>query len=131
MSFTKAGATVKEKRIIAGAGGINDAFGGGDGEVVIGTNDKIIDSVFIIKTITNCARRFFEWEGAIFDELTTGGDFARANFGFTTGFNFKINGVDFYAVFGESFGDDVDESSAELLDVERVFDANNDVAIFG
>ncbi len=49
MGFTEAWATIEEKGIITVAWGINDAASGGDGEVVIGADDEVVESVFMVE----------------------------------------------------------------------------------
>ena len=51
MSFAKAWAAIEEEGIVANTWGINDAFCGSDGEVVVGADDEIIDSVLGIETV--------------------------------------------------------------------------------
>ena len=42
MGFAKARTTVEEERIAAGAGSLDDAFRGGNSDVVVAANDKVI-----------------------------------------------------------------------------------------
>ena len=49
MGLAEAGATVEEKRVWVGAWMVDDTFGGGDGEVVVATDDEIIESIFLIE----------------------------------------------------------------------------------
>lgn len=42
VGFAKSGPTIEEKGIILGARCINDAFGGREGEVVVGANDEAV-----------------------------------------------------------------------------------------
>lgn len=53
--------------------------------------------------------------------------FARADFWLSGGFDFKGNIVGSDTVFLESFLDDIYEFSLKLFNVERVFDADNDI----
>ena len=45
--------------------------------------------------------------------------------------NFEVDGIDGEVVVLESGFDNVGEFGAELLDVEGIFDADDDIAIFG
>ena len=49
MGFAEAWAAIEEEGIITVAWGINDAASGGDGEVIVGTDDEVIESVFVIE----------------------------------------------------------------------------------
>ena len=49
MGFTKTWSAVKEERVITVTWGVDDAAGSRDGEVVIGTDDEVIESVFLVK----------------------------------------------------------------------------------
>ena len=49
MGFAEAWATVEEEWIVAVAWGIDDTAGGGDGEIIVGTDDEVIESVFVIE----------------------------------------------------------------------------------
>ena len=51
MGFAETGATIKEEGIVAGAGGFDNVFGGGDCEFIITTDDEVIKSVFIVKAV--------------------------------------------------------------------------------
>ena len=42
VGFAEAGATIEKERIVATAGGVDDAAGGGNGEVVVGTDDEVL-----------------------------------------------------------------------------------------
>ena len=48
VGFAEAGSTIEEEGVVAGAWSVDDAFGGGDGEVVVATNNETIESVFTI-----------------------------------------------------------------------------------
>ena len=135
VSFAEARAAVEEEWIATRAWSVDDAFGGGSGDVVVGADDEVIESVFAVKAVV-----FDAAFDVVFDRLdaaTDGiggnfaGDFARADFGFDAGLDFEIYGIYFYVVFEKSIFDDVDKFGAELFDVERVFDANDDGAAFG
>ena len=58
-----------------------------------------------------------------------GGDFARADFGFDFGLDFEVDGFDFEVGVLECGGDDGEVAVAELFDVERILDTNDDIAV--
>lgn len=58
-----------------------------------------------------------------------GGDFARADFGFDFGLNLKVDGFDFEVGVFKCGSDDGEVAVAELFDVERIFDTNDDIAV--
>ena len=135
MSFSKTRATIKEERIVAVAGGVNDAAGGGDGEVVVGADDEIVESIFIIEAGFVTAGMLIREGG--FDatpESSSGvvfGDFARTDFGFDGRFDFESDAFDVDLVVLEGGSDNVIITVAELLDIEGVFDADFDITAFG
>ena len=51
MGFAESWSAIEEERVTASAGGIDDAFGSGDGNVVVGADDKTIDGIFGVKTV--------------------------------------------------------------------------------
>ena len=59
----------------------------------------------------------------------TCGDFARADFGFNFGLDFKINIFNFEIIILKCGGDNSEVAITELFDIERVFDADNNVTI--
>jgi len=65
-----------------------------------------------------------------FDGDIATGDFAGANFGFGGGFNFERDFFNFNLVVFEGSSDKVVITVAELFDIESVFDADFDIAIF-
>ena len=56
VSFAETGAAVEEKRVLAFAGGVDNASCGSNGNVVITTDDEIIKGIFTIKAVNG---RFF------------------------------------------------------------------------
>ena len=50
MGFAEAWATIEEEGIITVAWGINNAASSGDGKVIVGTDDKVVEGVFVIET---------------------------------------------------------------------------------
>ena len=58
-----------------------------------------------------------------------GGDFARANFGFDFGLDLKVDGFDFEVGVFKCGGDDGEVAVAELFDVERILDTNDNIAV--
>ena len=135
VSFAEARAAVEEEWIATRAWSVDDAFGGGSGDVVVGADDEVVESVFAVKAVV-----FDAAFDVVFDRLDAtadgiggncAGDFAGADLGFDAGLDFEIYGVYFYVVFEKSIFDDVDKLGTELFDVEGVFDANDDGAAFG
>ena len=59
----------------------------------------------------------------------TGDDFARADFGFDFGLDLEVDGFDFEVGVFKCGGDDGEVAVAELFDVERIFDTNDDIAV--
>ena len=53
VSLAETRSTIKEERVVAVAGCGDDAFGGRNGEVIIRTDDKIIESVFLVEAVTD------------------------------------------------------------------------------
>ena len=49
MGFTETWSAVKEEGVITVTWGVDDTAGSRDGEVVIGTDDEVIESVFLVK----------------------------------------------------------------------------------
>jgi len=42
VSFAETGTTVEEERVVTVARGIDNATGGGDGEIVVGADDEVV-----------------------------------------------------------------------------------------
>ena len=134
MGFAEAWATVEEERVVAVAWGINDAASGGDGEVIVGTNDEVIEGVFVIEAGFVVAGLFggggaLDGAKVLLKGKVTSGDFARANFGFDFGLDLKVDGFDFEIGVLECGGDDGEVAVAELFDVERILDTNDNIAV--
>ena len=53
VSLAETRSTIKEEGVVAVAGCGDNAFGGRNGEVIIRTDDKIIESVFLIEAVTD------------------------------------------------------------------------------
>ena len=49
VGFAEARTTIEKERIIAAARGVDDATSGGNGEIVIGADDEVIESVFFVE----------------------------------------------------------------------------------
>lgn len=137
MGFTEAGATVEKEGIKTRTRGVDDAFGGGNCEIIIAADDKIIHSVFIVEAI----RWFLGGVAGGFDGfdalnvLSSGdgrfSDFFGANFGFDLGFYLEIEGINGDLVIDEGVFDEIIVASAELFDIESVFDTDDDVSTLG
>ena len=131
MGLAEAGAAVEEERIITVTRSVNDATGGGDSEIIITTDDEIVKGVLLIKAGFVAATVFKSAGGSsAFAGDFLAGDFARANFGLNWGFNFKGEVFNFYTVIFKGGSDKVIVTVAELFDVESVFDADFNVAVF-
>ena len=50
MGFAETGAAIEKEWVVAVTWGIDNAAGSGDGEVIIGTDDEVVESVFVIET---------------------------------------------------------------------------------
>ena len=132
MCFAETRAAIEEKWIITSAGGVDDASGGSDGEVIIAADNETIKSIFTVEAVTYGVEGFFDGLNTIFKGSDVGGgDFARADFGFAGGFNFKINIINGDAVFFKSFFNNIKEFGTELFDIKRIFNTDNDVTIGG
>ena len=134
MGFAEARATIEEEWVVAFAWGVDNAAGGGDRKVIIRADDEIIQGVFLIEAGFLVAGllgrgRAFAASEVSFEGKITRGDFAGADFGFNFGLDFEINGVDFEISILEGSSDDVKVTVAQLLDVERIFDTDDDVAV--
>lgn len=134
MSLAEAGTTIEEEGVVAVARGFDDTLGGSVGDVVITTDDERVEGVFTIETITT---RWRWWgvsvmnRGGLAGEIT-GGDFAGATDAGFVGFDdFTMDVSDLDIVTSEGGSNKVMIFDGELLGVERVFDADNDVAVVG
>ena len=134
MSFAETGAAVEEKRVVAAAGGIDNAASGGDGKIVVGADDEVIQGVFLVE-IGEVGLGIFEVVFQGFDPVFQRGDFASdfagTDAGFGARFHLEFDGFDLDIVVGEGGLDEVEIAAAELADEERVFHADADFAIFG
>ena len=73
--------------------------------------------------------RAFAASEVSFEGKITRGDFAGADFGFDFGLDLKVDGFDFEVGVFKCGGDDGEVAVAELFDVERIFDTDDDVAV--
>ena len=136
VGFAEAWAAVEKEGIIAGAWGIDDAFGGGDSKIIIGADDEIIEGIFGIKAVVFGGLVLGGFGAGDFDVFFDGGgfrlgDFAGADFGFNFRLDFEINGFYINIVVFKGGSDDVEIAVAELFDVEGVFDADDNFTVFG
>ena len=135
VGFAEAGTAIKEEGVVAVAGVFDDVFGGGNGEIVVGADDEVIEGVFVVEAVAEGGLGLFTAGGSanvVFDGANFGfGDFAGADFGFDLGLDFKIDGVDFEIVVFEGGGDEVEVATAELFDKKGIFDTNANVTVFG
>ena len=134
VGLAEAGATIEEEGIIAVAGGVDDTASGGDGEVVVGADDEIVESVFLVEAGFVGGGVFgglTDGFDAVFDYGVAFGDFAGADFRFGAMLDFEIDVDNVEIVVLEGGSDEIEITIAELLDVERVFDTDFDVAVGG
>ena len=134
VGFTEAGSAIEEEGVVAAAGSIDDATGGRNSKIVVGTDDEIIESVFFVET--RSVGGFFEIFLGGFDVMMEGrviifSDFARTDTGFGVGFDFEIDGNYRDVVVFESGFDEIKITNAELVDEKRIFDTDANSAFVG
>ena len=134
VGFAEARAAIEEERVIAAARGVDDTASGGNGEIVIRTDDEVIEGVFRVKT------RFaglvgFEILGigfnASFDRVSriTSRNFARADTG-TRG-RLDVERDVFYLdiVILEGVADEITVAVIKLFNMKRIFNTNVNFAV--
>ena len=64
-----------------------------------------------------------------FEGKITGGNFARADFGFDFSLDLKIDGFNFEVSILQGGGNDGEIAVTELFDVERILDTDNNITV--
>ena len=134
VGFAETGATIKKEWVVAITRGIDNTLSGGEGKVVVGADDEIIKSVFLVEASFMVTGIIYSslllYSGELFlDREVPCGDFAGANFGFNFGLDFEIDGFDIYIIVLKGGGDEVEVAVAELFDVEGILDTDDDMTI--